>query len=225
MEPPAPTTETRPSHGLLATFNELLTRPLSLLDRAPGSGTQLALSLLAGSVVAYVLYGAAAGFFQGGSQILVTAVKTPLIILLSLLLCLPSLFVFAAMAGARWTAATFLALLSGFAGTLALVLLALLPVSWLFSASSRHLGTAVVLQFALWIAALLLTSRFLRQALGALGATAGAIFLWLTLFAIVSLQVTTMLRPVLERETGAPLFETGKKSFLEHMGDTVFGED
>jgi hypothetical protein len=225
MEPPVPTAETRQTTGLLATFHELLTRPLALLDRASGGGLRLALPLLAGSVVAYVLYGAAAGFFQGGPQILVTAVKTPLIILLSILLCLPSLFVFAALAGARWTSATFLAILSGFAGTLALILLALLPISWLFSASSRHLSTAVFLQFTLWIVALLLTWRFLRQALDALGANAGALFLWLALFCIVSLQVTTMLRPVLERKPGAPLFETGKKSFLEHMGDTVFGEE
>ena len=34
-----------------------------------------------------------------------------------------------------------------------------------------------------------------------------------------SLQTATFLRPVLERKSGEPLFASGKKSFLEHMGD------
>lgn len=214
-----PTQPQPQSSRLLAAFNELLINPLSLLERAGRSRGGLAFLVLAGSVCGYVFYGAAAGFFQGGTQILVAAMKAPIIIVLSLILCLPSLFVFSAMAGARWTRRTFLFLLAGFAGTLALLLLALLPVSWLFSASSRHLGSAVFLQFILWLVALLLTWRFLGQVLAAMGARTGAIFLWLLLFCVVSLQVTTMLRPVLERKPGGALFVSGKKSFLEQMGE------
>jgi uncharacterized protein YfiM (DUF2279 family) len=207
------------SPRLLAAFNELLIDPLGLLERAGGSRGGMAFLLLAGAVCGYAFYGAAAGFFQGGTQILVAAMKAPIIIVLSLLLCLPSLFVFSAMAGARWSRRNFLLLLAGFAATLALLLLALLPVSWLFSASSRHLGSAVFLQFILWLAALLLTWRFLGQVLTSMGARTGAMFLWLLLFCVVSLQVTTMLRPVLERKPGGALFVSGKKSFLEQMGD------
>ena len=152
------------------------------------------------------------------------ALKAPLIILLTLLLCSPSLFVFSAMAGTRWTARTFLAVLAGFAGTLGMVLLALLPVSWLFSASSRHLATAMVFQFLLWLVALALARKFLRQALEALGSRLAALTLWLGLFCLVSLQVTTMLRPVLLRKPGGAVFLTGKKSFLEQMFD-VFDQD
>lgn len=124
---------------------------------------------------------------------------------------------------ARWTSRSFLTLLAGFAGTLALLLLALLPVSWLFSASSRYLRSAVFLQFVLWLIALGLSWRFLGQILGAMGSRKGALFLWLVLFCVVSLQVTTMLRPVLERKPGGALFVSGKKSFLEQIGD-VFGD-
>ncbi|HEV8578701.1 MAG TPA: hypothetical protein VGX68_06415 [Thermoanaerobaculia bacterium] len=214
-----PTQPQAPPSRLLTAFNELLLNPLSLLERAGTSRGGLAFLVLAGSVCGYLFYGAAAGFFQGGTQILVAAMKAPIIIVLSLLLCLPSLFVFSAMAGARWTRRTFLFLLAGFAGTLALLLLALLPVSWLFSASSRHLASVVFLQFILWLAALLLTWRFLGRVLTAMGARTGAMFLWLLLFCVVSLQVTTMLRPVLERKPGGALFVSGKKSFLEQMGD------
>jgi len=213
-----PSIEPRSSQGLLGTFNELLTRPLGLLERARGGGNASPLRLLAGSAVCYVLYGAAAGFFQGGGQIAVAALKAPLIILFALLLCVPSLYVFSAVAGAEWTRRTFPVVVAGFAGTLALILLALLPVNWLFSVSSRRLGSAVFLQFILWFLALGLAWRFLGQSLRVIGAR-GALVLWLFLFCIVSLQTATFLRPVLERKSGEPLFVSGKKSFLEQMGD------
>src|SRR3954447_2804664 len=223
MEPTTPP-ETQQPASLPAAFHDLLSRPLAILERAPGTGVGPALSLLAGSVVLWALYGAAAGFFQGGTQILVAALKAPLIILLSLLLCLPSLFVFSAMAGTRWTSRIFLAVLTGFAGTLAMVLLALLPVSWLFSASSRHLSTAMIFQFLLWLVGLVLSEKFLRKALAALGTRASGLALWMGLFLLVSLQVATMLRPVLLRKPGGGVFVTGKKSFMEQMW-YVFDKD
>jgi hypothetical protein len=223
MEPTIPAPVTPQPAGLLAAFDELLTRPLAFLDRAREGGRGLLWALLAVSVMGYALYGAAGGFFQGGTQILVAALKAPLIILLTLLLCLPSLYVFSATAGARWTLKSFVTLVTGFAGLLALVLVALLPVSWLFSASSRHLGSAAFLQFVLWILALGLSWRIVGQMLEANGARAGVLVLWIALFCLVSLQVATMMRPVLERKPGMPLFVSGKKSVLEQM-QYVFGD-
>jgi hypothetical protein len=213
--------ETSPPPAVLGAFNELLTRPPALLERMNGGGQRIAMGLLAGSVVGIALYGAAAGFFQGGGQILVAALKAPLIVFGTLLLCLPSLYVFSAAAGARWSPRGFLALLAGFAGTLSLVLLGLLPVAWLFSVTSRYLGSVVFFQLLLWVVALALAWRFLGQAAAASGARRGALLLWLALFAVVSLQVVTVLRPVLARKPGEALFAGGKKSFLEHFGDAL----
>ncbi|HYG63213.1 MAG TPA: hypothetical protein VEL74_11580, partial [Thermoanaerobaculia bacterium] len=98
-------------------------------------------------------------------------------------------------------------------------MLALLPVGWLFSLSSRFLMSAVLFHVCLWAIGLLLAWRFLGPALRASGAATGALLLWLGLFFLVSLQSTTLLRPVLARDTGAPLFVEGKKSFFEHLGD------
>jgi hypothetical protein len=206
--------------GPLADFTELLVRPLSIVERARRGEDPRPLRLLAGAILCWALYGAAAGFFQGGEQVLVGALKAPLIVLFSLLLCLPSLYVFSAMAGAEWTGRTFFALLCGFAATLGLVMLALLPVGWLFSLSSRYLASAVFFHLTLWLIALGLAWRFLGPALRAGGAVAGGLLLWLALFCLVSFQSTTLLRPVLARDPGAPLFVTGKKSFFEHLGDS-----
>jgi hypothetical protein len=208
--------------SLTGVFNELLIRPMAFLDRARNGGQGSPFLMIAASTLCYALYGAAAGFFQGGDQILVAALKAPLIILFTLLLCLPSLYVFSAVAGAEWTRRGFLAVLAGFTGTLALVLLALLPINWLFSSSSRHLSSATVFQLFLWLIALILAWRFLGQGLRATGARGGMV-LWLFLFCVVSFQAATVLRPVLFREPGGAVFVSGKKSFLEQIGD-VFDE-
>lgn len=220
MEHPEPTPSLhtpREPRGLLGSLDEILTEPLAVLERARAGTLSLA-PLLLGTVLCAVLYGAAAGFFQGDWQILVASFKAPLIVALTLLLCLPSLYVLSSLAGARWTRRSFLAVAAGFAATLALVLLALLPIGWLFSVSSRYLGSVVWLHVLLWVVALALGWRFLKRALQSAGAQ-GGMALWLLLFALVSLQVTTFLRPVLWRPPGTPLFRFGEKLFfLEHLG-------
>jgi hypothetical protein len=131
--------------------------------------------------------------------------------------CLPSLFVFGAMAGIEWTWRRLLVLASGFAGSLGLLLVGLLPIAWPFSVSSRYLVTAVWLHILLWLLALVFGWRFLRAALREFGAR-GAMLPWLLLFCLVSFQVATVLRPVLSREPGEPLFSGAKMSFFENLG-------
>ena len=63
--------------------------------------------LFAGALLCYVAYGVAAGFFQGGGQIGIAVFKVPLIIVGSLLLCMPSLYVFTALSGTELDARGF----------------------------------------------------------------------------------------------------------------------
>ncbi|HEY4596137.1 MAG TPA: hypothetical protein VIJ02_07030, partial [Thermoanaerobaculia bacterium] len=83
---------------------------------------------------------------------------------------------------------------------------------------------ATIIQFFLWLIALGLAWRFLGKGLQATGARGGMI-LWLLLFCVVSLQAATVLRPVLSRKPGDAIFVTGKKSFLEQMGNVFEEED
>jgi hypothetical protein len=217
MEEPTPTATAPEPRGTLGIFHDLLTRPLVLLERAREARGLPLVSLLVGTAICYALYGAAAGFFQGGAQVWLAAFKVPLIIGMTFLLCLPSLFVFSALAGADWSGRKFLAVVSGFAATLGLLLAALLPISWLFSVSSRYLASAVWLHILSWLLAVGVGWRFLSLALRDSGAR-GAMVLWLLLFCAVSFQVATFLRPVLWRQPDQPLFTRGKMFFLEHMG-------
>jgi hypothetical protein len=101
--------------GGLRSFDRLLTEPQSIAEASSAPGW-----LLGGALVGFLLYGAVAGLFQGGSQILVSAFKAPIIVGLALALCLPSLYVFSALSGARWSKRQLAATVSGFAATLGL---------------------------------------------------------------------------------------------------------
>ena len=207
--------ESTPGGSGLRSFERLLTEPQSVATGSSAPGW-----LLGGALVGFLVYGAVAGMFQGGDQILVSALKAPLIVGLALALCLPSLYVFSALSGARWSKRRLLATVSGFAATLGLLLAALLPIAWLFSVSSRYLASAVWVHVLMWGISLIVGWRFLSRALRENGAGSG-MFVWLVLFGIVSLQVATFVRPVLWRAPDQPLFQEGKMFFLEHFGKVL----
>jgi hypothetical protein len=203
--------------SVLSTLDELLRKPDAGFARAR-SGAPVgawAIRVFAGSVGCCVLYGAGSGFFAGGAQIGIAAVKVPIIVAWSVLLCLPSLYVFGLLAGAALTRARFIVTLTGFVGMLALVLVGLLPIEWLFSVSTQSLAFAVWLHLVLWAIAVVFGARFLRAALPEMPASAVA--LWLVLFCVVCFQVTTFMRPTLWREPNAPMIEHGKLFFLDHL--------
>jgi hypothetical protein len=58
---------------------------------------------------------------------------------------------------------------------------------------------------------------FLLRVIPEAGARRGLV-LWVMLVGVVSLQVATVLRPVLARAPGGPLVERSRLSFLEHVG-------
>lgn len=189
-----------------------------LLRRRDGVVTAHPFTLLIGAIGCYVLYGVAAGFFQGGWSLAMATLKVPLIIVASLVLCLPSLYVFSGLGGAELTPRAFATTVAGFAGITGLILLALMPVIWLFSVSTLSLWFVVWLHLIVWIIALVFGRQFLVRSASTARATIG---LWLFLLFIVSLQMTTYVRPVLWRASDAPLFETGKQSFFAHLGDVL----
>ena len=207
--------------SVLGTLDELLRKPDAGFTRALSGAPvgRWAFRVLGGSLGCCALYGAGSGFFAGGAQIGIAAVKLPLIVMWTAVLCLPSLYVFGLLAGAELTRARFIVTLTGFIGMLALVLVGLLPIEWLFSVSTRSLAFVVWLHLALWGIAVVFGARFLCAALPEM--PIGAVVLWLILFCVVCFQVTTLMRPTLWRGPDAPLIEQGKLFFLDHFIDVL----
>lgn len=212
------------SSPALAVLDALLRRPEALFETPsePGGKHQW-LRLSASALLCIVLYGAVAGSFQGGAQIVVAALKAPLIILGSLLLCLPSLYVMATLAGVEVSREWLRATLVGMWAMVGLLLVALLPIAWLFSVSSRSLGFMTLLHFVFWLVAIGFTSRFLTVACRA-GGGARSPSSWILLLLVVSLQLSSQLRPVLFRPDGMAVFSPQRRFFLEHFG-ALWGEE
>jgi hypothetical protein len=195
--------------NVLRSMDELLRKPDSALTTHP-------FALLAGAIGCYLLYGAATGFFQGGWAVALAVTKVPLIVLGSTLVCLPSLYVFLGLAGADFSPRAFAATVAGFCGITGLILLALMPVIWLFSVSTISITFVVLMHLMVWIIALWFGRAFLRRT-----AAAGTrvVDVWLFLLFLVSLQMTTYVRPVLWREPGQPFIDSRKESFFGHFHD------
>lgn len=192
-----------------------------LLKHRDGTVTGHPFALLIGAIGCYVVYGVASGFFQGGWSLAMTTLKVPLIIVASLVLCLPSLYVFAGLSGIELSPRAFASVVAGFAGIMGLILIALMPVIWLFSVSTLSIGFVVWLHLFAWITALVFGRQFLQRS-EAKGFTVG---LWLVLLFVVSLQMTTYVQPVLWRADDEPFFAMKKESFLQHYGGLFKWDD
>lgn len=205
--------------GVLAALDELLRHPASLVVRARKGERQPLLALVAGAIGCFLLYGAASGFFQGGEQILITTLKAPLIVVASLLLCLPSLYVFSALGGIEVSARWLVTAALGLSGMLGLLLASLMPVIWLFSVSSTSLPFVIFLHFFVWLVALAFGYRFLHLATDQ--KCGGRLVTWTILLLVVSLQVSSQMRPVLYRPAEMELFAPQKVFFIEHLGQIL----
>lgn len=183
-------------------------------DDQPGRPPSMsALTVL--SLCGFAVYGASAGLFQGGEQVALAALKVPLIVLFSIALTIPSLVVTTSLSGVTWQPRRLALALLSFAAALSLILSALLPVAWLFSVSSRHLLSPVVVHALVWLTAVLLARRALRPFLG--GANLSVARTWTLLLLIVSVQATTFFQPVLYRAEGEAWFPRPRQLFVNHL--------
>jgi hypothetical protein len=206
-----------PPSNILSALDELLKRPAITVGRAASPDARRMSAYLGGAGLgASMVYGLAAGFFQGGSSMLLAMLKAPLVLAVSVLLCVPSLYITSALLGANLTPRRFWLSVAGFAGMIGILMLGLVPIVWLFSVSSRSLGFVTVLHAVLWIVIVAFSARFLSMALRESGAQAPPV-LWVILFVVVSFQVATVFRPILWIGPEAELFQSEKMFFLEHF--------
>ena len=181
--------------------------------RLGAQGAFLLLLALGGTA----LYGFGAGCFVDWQVAFLDAVKAGGIVLFSYLLCLPTLYVFAAIAGCRVGFAQLsqigLVVLSG----IGCILAALAPVLWLFAVSTESAALFVLLAFMLVIVAVALGARTLGGAVKAqaVNTTAG-LSAWFVVFLVVALQAITLVRPMLS-PIDAEREPEGKCFFLSHF--------
>ena len=212
-----------PNAKLGTILDALLKRPVvlihSLCETKP-SRHWLLLALFA--VPAFALYGLLMGSFSGGAQFLAAAAKVSGGTLLSALICLPSLYIFACLTGAEVS-------LRGLAGVLfaalaltGLLLLGFAPVAWVFSQSTDSVAFIGTLHLLFWTISAWFGLRLFSHMANALRVPERThLRVWMAIFVLVCLQMTTALRPIIG--TSEHWLPTEKKFFLAHWMENLSG--
>jgi hypothetical protein len=93
-------------------------------------------------------------------------------------------------------------------------------VAWIFSQSTESVVWMGMLHLIFWFVATLFGVRFLKSGFANAGAKSQAgTNVWIIVFMLVALQMTTALRPILGRSD--TFFPTEKKFFIGHWLENV----
>jgi len=210
--------EILPVSGILGTLDALLRRPRDLCHHF-GSPRSIGLIgvLVFIALLTTALYGLVVGSFSGGMQWWAVPLKLAGGLVLCGVICLPSLYVFACLAGATVRLADVAGLVAGLVALLGILLVSFAPVAWVFSQSTNSVAAMGTLHLVFWLIATLFGVLFLRRGLARLGALSrGASDVWSVLLVLVMLQMMTALRPLVG--TAQTLLPTEKRFFLQHWG-------
>lgn len=199
-------------------FEALLRRPHALIPNLANPGVARMFTGLA--VVSFLLFGVVLGCFAKHEQLWAAPLKLTGGILFAGVICFPSLYIFATLAGARLTLAQLASALAGALALAGLLLLGFAPAVWIFAESTDAFGFMGLLAVGSWLIALFFGLRFLKSVvLLSDGTQNGPMIVWSIVFLLVTLQLTTSLRPILGR---SPEFLTQeKKFFIQHWADTM----
>ena len=101
-----------------------------------------------------------------------------------------------------------------------LLLLGFSPAIWIFAESTNSFGFMGLLALVSWGISVLFALRFLHSAVKAAGGHQKApLMVWSGIFLLVTLQMTTSLRPIIGQSE--KFLTSEKKFFLQHWGDTM----
>ncbi len=209
--------ELEPTASVASIFESLLKHPYGLIRTIQsGEGPPaLAGKLLLFSLLGFAVFGLTVGCFSLGEQIWAAPTKILVGISLSTGICLPSLYIFAALTG---TALSLTQICQGLAAVLALcgaLLLGFTPVLWVFSQSTESEAFFGVLVGLAWgISVFFGIGILFKMVKLAQPVNTGPLRIWVAIFLLVTLQMSTTLRPLIG--TSDRLINTEKMFFLEH---------
>jgi hypothetical protein len=211
-----------PIHSIGQALMALLKSPARLIQALHADkSAKLPVGLGLFGLAALACYGLIVGSFSGGHQVWIAALKISLGTLTSFAICLPSLFIFACLSGAEVSVRSVLGILSAILALTALLLVGFVPVAWVFSQSTDSLAFVGALHLLFWLVAMGFALRLLERLLETLQIRDWRhIKLWMVMLILVSLQMSTALRPLLGKSDSP--FPKDKKFFITHWAEHVF---
>jgi hypothetical protein len=172
------------------------------------------------TILGGVFYGLVVGISVGGWQILYNPVKMPWIFIFTLLLCLPSLYIFSAYSGSRLSLAQTAAVAFNATAVVATILIGFAPVTWffMFTAPEAYHFSILLNVFVFAVAGFFGVQFLFRASGGIEGDQEHATPLqktlawWVMLYAVVGAQMAWLLRP----------FFSGTDVFLRERSGNFF---
>ena len=211
--------------NVIAAIESILRQPRRMMFqlRQPGAEKLIAAMLLV-SIACSFIYGMVVGTFSGGQQLWIAPIKIAAGLMISALICLPSLYIFTCLSGSQAKLVEVFGLLAGLLMLMMILLIGFAPVAWIFSQSTESLAWMGALHLIFWLIATIFGLRFFKTGFSHSNARSHAGFhTWVIIFLLVAVQMTTALRPILG--TSDTFFPTEKKFFLAHWGDCLKSSD
>jgi hypothetical protein len=210
-----------PITGVASAIEAILRQPRRVLFqlRQPTQGSLVA-GLLIIALVCSVVYGVVVGTFSGQEQLWAAPAKIAVGLLISAIICLPSLYIFSCLSGSDARLGEVCGLVAGLLALMTVLLIGFAPVAWIFSQSTESVVAMGALHLLFWLIATAFGLRFLQTGFAHSNAkTSSGFKVWTVIFVLVMLQMTAALRPIVG--TAPTLLPTEKKFFLSHWGDCL----
>lgn len=196
-------------------MENLLKHPGRLLHACQSGNSAVALRLLIIMIVSLSVFGLLLGSFSGGTQLWAAPLKITVGMIVAVMICLPSLYIFSALDGLNARLHQIVSVLLSMVALSGLLMLGFAPVIWVFSTSTDSIGFMGFLALIFWVIGMYFGTRLLLNAVGSLGLQSKSYLkLWIILFTVVTLQMSTSLRPLIG--TADELLPTEKRFFVQH---------
>ncbi|HKQ37041.1 MAG TPA: hypothetical protein VJ063_03120 [Verrucomicrobiae bacterium] len=211
----------QPVRGLIQAVEAILREPGRIAATLrQGEQRRLIFGLLAVAAFCCIIYGLVVGTFSGGAQLWTAPVKIAAGMIISGLICLPSLYIFSCLSGSPVRLGQVFGFLAGLLALSAILLIGFAPVAWVFSASTQSVAGMGALHLLFWIVATGFGLRFLIGSLKQFTPKSpDSVKVWAIIFILVQLQMMTALRPLIG--TSDTFLPQEKKFFIAHWADCV----
>jgi hypothetical protein len=216
--------EREPITSPVAAVEAILRQPRRVIFqlRQPRSGVLLGVMVLV-AMFCSLVYGVVVGSFSMGEQLWAAPVKIAAGLMIAGLICLPSLYIFTCLSGSQAKLAEMCGLAAGLVMLMTLLLIGFAPVAWLFSQSTQSVAWMGALHLVFLLIATAFGVRFLLTGFSHSQVRSRAsLYLWILIFMLVVLQMTTALRPLVGKAEG--FLPKEKMFFLAHWGDCLKAE-
>lgn len=187
-------------------------------------------SLMISSFCFFALYGAIIGAFHGPLQVVSSAVKLPALYLITLVVCLPTLYIFNVLFGSKQSIAQHLTFLLTAVSIISVLLCGFAPVTLFFLITVNSYHFFLLLNVAIFALTGILGVSFLYQIMKPIAdddteqgikVRTNILRFWLVLYGFVGSQLGWTLRPFFGTPGEFELFRPREGSFFVGVWNTL----